>query len=71
VTAPQRCSDTTPVLEADGTLLGRTRMVHVTDYTDFHEQDYYAPGDSGAPVNRTRIGGRVGVAICYDRHFPE
>ena len=29
-----------------------------------------APGDTGAPVYRTRIG-RVGVAICYDRHFPE
>src|SRR5271168_4170725 len=66
----QRCYDTTPVLDADGTLLGRTRMVHITDYTDFHEQDYYAPGDTGAPVYRTRIG-RVGVAICYDRHFPE
>jgi beta-ureidopropionase len=66
----QRCYDTTPVLDADGTLLGRTRMVHITNYTDFHEQDYYAPGDTGAPVYRTRIG-RVGVAICYDRHFPE
>src|SRR5262249_28338913 len=34
------------------------------------EQDYYAPGDTGAPVYDTRCG-RVGVAICYDRHFPE
>jgi beta-ureidopropionase len=65
-----RCYDTSPVIDADGALLGRTRMVHITDYPDFHEQDYYTPGDTGAPVYRTRCG-RVGVAICYDRHFPE
>jgi N-carbamoylputrescine amidase len=58
------------VIDADGTLLGRTRMVHITDYPRFHEQGYYAPGDTGAPVYRTRAG-RVGVAICYDRHYPE
>jgi beta-ureidopropionase len=65
-----RCYDTSPVIDADGNLLGRTRMLHITDYPDFHEQDYYAPGDTGAPVYQTRFG-RVGVAICYDRHFPE
>jgi len=62
--------DCSPVIDADGTLLGRTRMVHITDYPCFHERDYYAPGDTGAPVYDTRAG-RVGVAICYDRHFPE
>ncbi len=62
--------DCSPVLDADGTLLGRTRMVHITDYACFHEQGYYAPGDTGAPVFKTRVG-RVGVAICYDRHYPE
>jgi N-carbamoylputrescine amidase len=66
----ERCYDTSPVIDVDGTLLGRTRMVHITDYPGFHEQDYYAPGDTGAPVYRTSFG-RVGVAICYDRHFPE
>jgi N-carbamoylputrescine amidase len=45
-------------------------MVHITEYACFHEQGYYAPGDRGAPVFRTRAG-NVGVAICYDRHFPE
>jgi N-carbamoylputrescine amidase len=68
--AGDRCFDTSPVIDADGTLLGRTRMVHITDYPGFHEQDYYAPGDTGAPVYDTRAG-RVGVAICYDRHYPE
>jgi N-carbamoylputrescine amidase len=65
-----RCYDCSPVIDADGSLLGRTRMVHITDYEGFHEQGYYAPGDTGAPVYATRAG-RVGVAICYDRHFPE
>jgi len=62
--------DTSPVIDADGTLLGVTRMMHITDYACFHEQGYYTPGDTGAPVFDTAVG-RVGVAICYDRHFPE
>ena len=62
--------DCSPVIDADGALLGRTRMVHITDYPCFHEQGYYTPGDLGAPVYRTRVG-RIGVAICYDRHYPE
>jgi N-carbamoylputrescine amidase len=45
-------------------------MIHITDYPCFHEQGYYAPGDTGAPVYRTRAAA-VGVAICYDRHYPE
>jgi N-carbamoylputrescine amidase len=62
--------DSSPVIDADGTILGVTRMVHITEYACFHEQGYYTPGDSGAPVYDTRAG-RIGVAICYDRHFPE
>jgi predicted amidohydrolase len=62
--------DTSPVIDADGRLLGVTRMVHITDYEHFHEQGYYAPGDQGAPVFDTRFG-KIGVAICYDRHYPE
>jgi N-carbamoylputrescine amidase len=65
-----RAFDCSPVIDADGTLLGRTRMVHITDYACFHEQGYYTPGDTGAPVYDTRAG-RIGVAICYDRHYPE
>ncbi len=62
--------DSSPVIDADGTLLGVTRMVHITDYACFHERAYYSPGDRGAPVYDTRVG-RIGVAICYDRHYPE
>ena len=65
-----RTYDCSPVLDADGTLVGRTRMVHITEYPCFHERQYYHPGDLGAPVFDTKAG-RIGVAICYDRHFPE
>ena len=68
--ADGRYYDSTPVIDADGELLGVTRMVHITDYEGFHEQAYYHPGDRGAPVYDTAAG-RVGVAICYDRHYPE
>jgi N-carbamoylputrescine amidase len=65
-----RCYDSSPVFDANGSLLGVTRMAHITDYACFHEQAYYAEGDRGAPVYQTAVG-RVGVAICYDRHYPE
>lgn len=62
--------DTSPVIDADGSLLGKTRMVHIPDYENFHEQCYYTPGNLGAPVYQTAIG-KIGIAICYDRHYPE
>lgn len=65
-----RTFDCSPVIDADGTLLGATRMMHITQYDGFWEQDYYDPGDTGAPTYDTAAG-RIGVAICYDRHYPE
>jgi predicted amidohydrolase len=62
--------DCSPVIDADGSLLGRTRMIHITDYPCFHERSYYTPGDTDAPVYHTKAGS-IGVAICYDRHYPE
>ncbi len=62
--------DTSPVIDADGQILGSTRMLHITEYEGFHEQGYYTPGNHDAPVYDTAHG-RIGVAICYDRHYPE
>ncbi len=62
--------DSSPVIDADGTLLGTTRMVHIMDGMGFHEKGYYTPGNAETFVYQTCVG-RVGVAICYDRHFPE
>ncbi len=65
-----RAFDSSPVIDADGSLLGVTRMLHIAEMPGFHEQGYYAPGDRGMPVYETAVG-RLGVAICYDRHYPE
>ncbi len=62
--------DSSPVINTDGSIMGTTRMIHITDYPCFHEVGYYTPGDRGAPVYQTPFG-RLGVAICYDRHYPE
>ncbi len=62
--------DSSPVIDADGKLLGTTRMIHITNYEHFCETNYYTPGDTGAPVYDTKFG-KIGVAICYDRHYPE
>jgi len=65
-----RTFDTSPVIDADGSIAGKVRMVHVIEAPCFHEKGYYTPGDLGAGVFDTAAG-RIGVAICYDRHFPE
>jgi N-carbamoylputrescine amidase len=45
-------------------------MIHIMEGPCFHETDFYHPGDHGATVFPSAVG-RLGVAICYDRHFPE
>ena len=62
--------DASPVIDADGTLLGVTKMMHITQYEGFYEQDYYTEPGHQAPVYSTAVG-RIGVAICYDRHYGE
>lgn len=62
--------DASPVIDADGSLLGVTRMMHITQYEGFYEQDYYTAAGDRAPVYNTAAG-RIGVAICYDRHYGE
>lgn len=65
-----RYFNSSPVFDADGSLLGVSQMLHITDYNRFHEKSYYHPGDPVARVFDTRAG-KIGVAICYDRHYPE
>ena len=62
--------DTSPIIDADGRTLGVTRMNHIPDYEGFHEKTYYTPGNLDAPVFATAVG-HIGIAICYDRHYPE
>jgi N-carbamoylputrescine amidase len=58
------------VIDADGRILGIVRMVHIMEAPGFHERGFYTPGDRISFVVKTRAGS-IGVAICYDRHFPE
>ncbi|MGF1654405.1 MAG: nitrilase-related carbon-nitrogen hydrolase [Actinomycetales bacterium] len=62
--------NTAAVVDADGSYLGRYRKTHIPQVRGFWEKFYFRPGNTGWPVFDTAIG-RVGVYICYDRHFPE
>ncbi|TWT44734.1 N-carbamoyl-D-amino acid hydrolase [Phycisphaerae bacterium RAS1] len=63
--------NTAAVIDADGTYRGKYRKTHIPHVAPgFWEKFYFRPGNLGYPVFDTRIG-KVGVYICYDRHFPE
>ncbi len=62
--------NTAAVIDADGSYLGKYRKTHIPQVKGFWEKFYFRPGNLGYPVFDTAVG-RVGVYICYDRHFPE
>lgn len=62
--------NTAVVLDADGSTLGIYRKNHIPHTSGFWEKYYFKPGNLGYPTFQTRYA-RVGVYICYDRHFPE
>jgi N-carbamoylputrescine amidase len=63
--------NTAAVIDADGSYLGKYRKHHLPHvHPGFWEKFYFTPGDTGYPVFNTKYA-RVGVYICYDRHFPE
>jgi beta-ureidopropionase len=62
--------NTAAVIDADGTYLGKYRKHHIPQVKGFWEKFYFRPGNVGWPVFDTAVG-KVGVYICYDRHFPE
>ncbi len=62
--------NTAAVIDADGTYLGKYRKTHIPQVKGFWEKFYFRPGNLGYPVFDTAVG-RIGVYICYDRHFPE
>lgn len=62
--------NTAAVVDADGTYLGKYRKHHIPQVKGFWEKFYFRPGNVGWPVFDTAVG-KVGVYICYDRHFPE
>jgi N-carbamoylputrescine amidase len=62
--------NTAAVIDADGKYLGKFRKVHIPQVAGFYEKFFFKPGNLGYPVFDTQVC-KLGVYICYDRHFPE
>ena len=62
--------NTAVVLNADGSIVGRYRKMHIPDDPGFYEKFYFTPGDTGFQTISTRFG-KIGVLICWDQWFPE
>ncbi|MFH0881816.1 MAG: nitrilase-related carbon-nitrogen hydrolase [bacterium] len=62
--------NTAAVLDADGSYLGKYRKTHIPHTSGFWEKFFFRPGNLGYPIFETRYA-KIGVYICYDRHFPE
>ncbi|MBI2981395.1 MAG: acyltransferase [Deltaproteobacteria bacterium] len=62
--------NTAAVIDADGNYLGKYRKNHIPQVAGFWEKFFFKPGNLGYPVFQTAYG-KIGVYICYDRHFSE
>jgi N-carbamoylputrescine amidase len=62
--------NTTAVLDADGSYLGKYRKMHIPDDPGFYEKFYFTPGDLGYKVFKTKFA-NIGVLICWDQWYPE
>ncbi|MDR2037681.1 MAG: carbon-nitrogen hydrolase [Bacteroidales bacterium] len=68
--APGLYHNTTAVIDADGTYLGKYRKNHIPDDPGFYEKFYFTPGDTGYRTFDTKYA-RIGVLICWDQWYPE
>jgi len=62
--------NTAAIIDADGSLLGIYRKMHIPDDPLFYEKFYFTPGDLGFRAWETRYG-KIGVLICWDQWYPE
>lgn len=62
--------NTTAVIDADGSYLGKYRKMHIPDDPAFYEKFYFTPGDLGYKVFQTKYA-KIGVLICWDQWYPE
>lgn len=62
--------DMSIVIDDNGNIIGRQKMVHVAQCEHFYEQDYYTPSEEGFHVIQTKFG-KIGIVVCFDRHYPE
>jgi len=62
--------NTTAVIDADGTYLGKYRKMHIPDDPSYYEKFYFTPGDLGYKTFQTKYA-KIGVLICWDQWYPE
>lgn len=62
--------DMSLLIDDDGSIIGKQKMVHVAQCEQFYEQSYYTPSDEGFLVFDTKLG-KIGIVVCFDRHYPE
>ncbi len=62
--------NTTAVLDADGTYIGKYRKMHIPDDPAYYEKFYFTPGDLGYKVFKTKFAA-IGILICWDQWYPE
>lgn len=62
--------NTTAVIDADGSYLGKYRKMHIPDDPAYYEKFYFTPGDLGYKVFQTKFA-KIGVLICWDQWYPE
>ena len=62
--------DMSLLIDNNGKLIGKQKMVHVAQCEKFYEQSYYTPSEEGFQVFDTPLG-KIGIVVCFDRHYPE
>lgn len=62
--------DMSLLIDNNGGIIGKQKMVHIKQAEKFYEQSYYVPSDEGFHVFETELG-KIGMVICFDRHYPE
>jgi N-carbamoylputrescine amidase len=67
---PGQYFDCSPVINRDGEYIGKSQMMHIAELPNYNEKYYYWEGRTGYPVYEDN-GLKFGIAICYDRHYPE
>jgi len=62
--------DMSLLIDDEGNIIGKQKMVHIAQAEMFYEQDYYTPSEESFQVFDTKYG-KVGIVVCFDRHYPE
>ena len=62
--------DMSLLIDDEGNIIGRQKMVHIAQCEQFYEQGYYTPSEEGFSVFDTKFG-KIGIVVCFDRHYPE